>query len=764
MLYWIPLFACTPDKSSVPNDKADTGSIEDTGETEYTDTAMTNDVLSDAYTIGSDTVWVEAIETDSLRQYTMTTTHPLRDGYPQTRTFSETPSDPRLRSGELLTDALFAMAVFEAKENSVSEISDGAFSESVACECYQTGELWNWVWTRDIGYAVDLGLKHLDPERSWNSLWCKTAERKDGGGREIIQDTGTAGSWPVSSDRVVWTRGAMSIWRQTRDPNMKSQLIDVLRHTVETDRAYVLDPVDGLYRGETSFLDWREQTYPQWMVDTPSHIAMSKSLSTNLSHLYTLRALEELTEDDWGSTELATAIDEAFWTGTAYSSFIATDLFPYPVHQQDLLATSLAILDLGTHPEALHQYPHTEFGAPVIHPQQQRTPIYHNRANWPFVSAYALLAAKQSDNNAVFNAQLDALVNGAALNLSHMENWEIQTGENWHDDGVFSGPVINSRRQLWSVAGFIGVIVDGVFGLSYDHNTQTWNSNPTLPNHWFSDEATLYIHNQEFQLGSNRLSEGHITWLDTSDWRNIYAPQPPTLQIINSDDGIILDPTPLEDGVGFTIYKEGVPLQSQTNVPSDTPNPLTTSCYTVTTHFEGLSNTSHPADPVCVWGDSYAHINSLFVEDLTINGGTYSTTHGRPHHDNWGEPEHSIQGEVFISESGRHLLQVVYGNGAGGLDSGITAAVKWARVYDSNGVTLAEGPLVMPQLGSWDEWRESSFLSFQAQAFQVVFFEITDGLNMSYFEHYRTYNGNGGGEAPYNFVNISEVKVLYRGP
>ena len=123
------------------------------------------------------------------------------------------------------------------------------------------------MWTRDIGYAVDLGLKHLDTERSWNSLWCKTAERKSGGGREIIQDTGTAGSWPVSSDRVVWTRGAMSIWRQTRDPQMQSQLIDVLRNTVETDRAYVLDPVDGLYRGETSFWTGELKPIPSgWLI------------------------------------------------------------------------------------------------------------------------------------------------------------------------------------------------------------------------------------------------------------------------------------------------------------------------------------------------------------------------------------------------------------------------------------------------------------------------------------------------------------------
>ena len=152
-----------------------------------------------------------------------------------------------------------------------------------------------------------------------------------------------------------------------------------------------------------------------------------------------------------------------------------------------------------------------------------------------------------------------------------------------------------------------------------------------------------------------------------------YAPQVPTLTITPSENGIILDPTPLEDGVGFRIYKEDAPLQNQSNVPYDTPDPLTSSCYSVTTQFEGSEHTSHPANPVCFWGENYDHINSLFIEDLTINGGNYATTHGRPHHDNWGESGHTIQGEIFISDSGRHLLQAVYGNGAGSLDSGITA-------------------------------------------------------------------------------------------
>ena len=82
---------------------------------------------------------------------------------------------------------------------------------------------------------------------------------------------------------------------------MQSQLIDVLRNTVETESAsYVLDPVDGLLqRRNHRHQDWRRKPIISGWIDTPAHIAMSKSLSTNLSHLYTLRALEELTNEDF---------------------------------------------------------------------------------------------------------------------------------------------------------------------------------------------------------------------------------------------------------------------------------------------------------------------------------------------------------------------------------------------------------------------------------------------------------------------------------
>ena len=39
---------------------------------------------------------------------------------------------------------------------------------------------------------------------------------------------------------------------------------------------------------------------------------------------------------------------------------------------------------------------------------------------------------------------------GAALNLSNMENLEVTTGKAWVEDGPYSGPVVNSQRQLSS--------------------------------------------------------------------------------------------------------------------------------------------------------------------------------------------------------------------------------------------------------------------------------------------------------------------------
>ena len=51
---------------------------------------------------------------------------------------------------------------------------------------------------------------------------------------------------------------------------------------MEDDTENVYDPVTGLVKGESSFLDWREQTYPKWM--QPADIYESENLGTNAVH------------------------------------------------------------------------------------------------------------------------------------------------------------------------------------------------------------------------------------------------------------------------------------------------------------------------------------------------------------------------------------------------------------------------------------------------------------------------------------------------
>jgi hypothetical protein len=56
---------------------------------------------------------------------------------------------------------------------------------------------------------------------------------------------------------------------------------------------------------------------------------------------------------------------------------------------------------------------------------------------------------------------------GAALNASNMENYSLLS-QSTHVAGPLGGPVVDSPRQLWSVAGYLDMVVRGIFGLEDD--------------------------------------------------------------------------------------------------------------------------------------------------------------------------------------------------------------------------------------------------------------------------------------------------------
>jgi hypothetical protein len=436
-----------------------------------------------------------------LRTYAQSTTMQLRDPGPQYVSYTEEAGLPTVRSGNLAFDALFALAGHEMKQDSVKEIRDGNYNGNapIPCDCFETGEKWHYVWTRDLSYAADLGLAMLDPQRVRNSLAFKLSGFRPGvvkaaqvagspDGLQIVQDTGSGGSWPVSTDRITWAFAAEDVLQALAPAQRKTfaaTALKALSNTIENDRIAAFDKTTGLYTGEESFLDWRDQSYARWIPDDLSSMASSKALSTNVGHYkaLTLAAMlarehndtERATRYEGWARDLKTAINTRLWLDDAgmYSSLTAPHFDGAPLHKFDWLGQSLAIVtgvaDAARAQRILASYPHGPMGAPVIWPQQPDMPVYHNRALWPFVTAYGLRAASMAGNVSVADAAYESLMRGAALNLSNMENLEWLSGQPLLLDQAHPnliGPVISSKRQLWSVGAYLGMVIRDLFGVS----------------------------------------------------------------------------------------------------------------------------------------------------------------------------------------------------------------------------------------------------------------------------------------------------------
>ena len=797
-------------------------------------------------------------KTSCTRTYSLSSTAPLRDANPSNpRTVVELAGQPVVRTGNDMFDALYALAHAEVREDSVDAISNGAFNggQPIPCPaggCFETGRLWTYVWTRDTAYSAALGLASVDPTRTRNSLEFKTSKRRDGTDREIVQDTGTGGSHPVSSDRVVWAMGAWELLKYLDGAERAAFLdlaYDAIVNTAEHDRSVVYDATDGLYRGEQSFLDWREQSYPAWTATDTVQIGMSKALGTNVGHFVLLDVASKLASEKgdaaagakyagWASA-LKAAMATRFWLSdeTLFSTFATTTLDPSATHQFDLLGSAFAVIEGVGSPsqsaDVVAHYPHLAKGAPVIFPEQKGTRIYHNRAIWPFATAFWLRAAAKVGNAPALDENVKSLMRGAAMNLSNMENFEVTTGANYLDDGAFSGPVVNSQRQLWSVAGYLSMVQDVVFGLdaSQDgirflpHMTRAMRSTlfagvDSISLSHFSykgKQISVQIHLPPVDSGDGMLDVGAvrldgkdagtgflpatalsdnslieldltagsastsgirlISDADVADYRNLFGPNNPNITnvgVLGGQLAVSWDPNgePASD-VTFSVYRDGVRIAnalpgSTTSYtdPQSSDYITKTHCYSVEAVFAS-GNASQHAKPVCNWGPNSVRVMTFGAQSFTASGGVLSQSHGQWHYDDWGNPSDTLTlTNVVATTSGAHLIQVLAGNGAGDFTTGITCGVKALEVWD--GATLVgSGQLVMPHLGTWDDWRDSSLVRVNLQAgksYTLVIREDGHSGNMSDFEHFMLFGATGGTGGRFNKVNIAQLKVLALGP
>ena len=182
---------------------------------------------------------------------------------------------PQYHSDNLLDNALYNMALEESR---LAIETDSTF---------RTGIAWGGVWTRDVSYSIIHALAQLHPEVAMKSLRAKVTPTN-----RIVQDTGTGGAWPCSTDRTIWAVAAWEVYKVTGSEQWLSYIYPIIRNTLTDDLAIAYDRQTHLMRGETSYMDWREQEYPQWM--QPADIYSSEATVNNAVHYMAIRCFADI--------------------------------------------------------------------------------------------------------------------------------------------------------------------------------------------------------------------------------------------------------------------------------------------------------------------------------------------------------------------------------------------------------------------------------------------------------------------------------------
>ncbi|GAA4381061.1 MGH1-like glycoside hydrolase domain-containing protein [Hymenobacter koreensis] len=388
---------------------------------------------------------------------------------------------PQYQSDYPLFDALYNLALEEARR---AVEPDGTF---------RTGQEWAGVWTRDISYSIILAQAALQPEVAKTSLLRKVTD--DG---RIIQDTGTGGAYPVSTDRMIWAVAAWEIYLTTGDEAWLRKVYPIIKKSIEDDVQNAYDPnsellwrnpsylkpediiplnppgsLTFLVRGESSFLDWREQTYPRWM--QPTDIYQSENLGTNAVHyqanVVLAKMAQRLGQEEVAQAHSATAehiksginqlwlADYGYYGQYRYGRNYLT-LSPKSETLGEALCVLFGVAEEARGQSVVARTPVMDYGIPCIYPQIAGIPPYHNNAVWPFVQSFWGLAAAKAGNETAFMESIAAVSRPAALFLTNKENFVASNGD-------FAGTQVNSSVMLWSLSGSLGLVYKGLFGMDF---------------------------------------------------------------------------------------------------------------------------------------------------------------------------------------------------------------------------------------------------------------------------------------------------------
>lgn len=650
-------------------------------------------------------------------------------------------SYPQLRSDNRLHNAIYNMGLDEMV-NAVEPDTT-----------LRTGKEWAGVWTRDVSYSIILSMSYLQPEASKISLMKKVTPT----GR-IIQDTGSGGAWPVSSDRMIWAVAAYELYKVTGDRDWLEYIYPIIKNSLEDD--FEVTYTDGAVNGETSFIDWREQSHPKWMQTVD--IYASQAQGTGAVHVAALDVLSkiaaELGKKDEAAkyAEMSSALNDSiikkFWMpekGTM-AMYVYGREYPIVNPRSETLGQSFAIL-YDQLPDSMaatitENIPVTPYGPGIFFPQIKDMPPYHNNGLWPWVASYWTLANAKTGNEEGVMEGIGSVFRPAALFTTNKENFNLDNGD--------IATELNSSNMLWCLAGNLAITHRVLFGITF--GTDGLYIKPFVPKalagtrslegfDYRGAKVDITVNGygnivKEITVNGKRvkdvsapvipakpkgnynvvvtMADNDIAPMKLNRTPNVKAPLTPLTRLVHDADVAAANPDapyentlqwqPIEYIAGYIVLRDGqrVATTRQTTFEATEPG-----VYQVIGFDEdGVESfASEPLSNLPVIRLQPAHTTATMAsqevsyqpQDGVVKGYT-----GK----GFAEVDHQAAPVVFdftADNDGDYFLTVRYANGNGPVNTENKCAV---RTLFIDGIKA--GTIVMPQrgVGNWNDWGMTNYL------------------------------------------------------
>ena len=409
-----------------------------------------------------------------------------------------------LRNASPIVERLWGCAVADLEANIISRDEIQYFAAG------GRGAGWDGrMFVRDTSLAGILGLNRLFPElmlksqilmreRFFERLWNTPRDHVFGWQHltEEVEDLGLAEyadkycfSPPMRcTDDVVWVWCMADLLERMDAPGFRWQwFLDTAERCFSEFYDYFLAEEDGLYRGQSIFMDIGWQGYPPsfgriWprsYARTPEPYRRTVELKASSTNAAYVAAMDRLAQ---AAGRLGKAKTRDLWRArgarlrTAIRNHLRRDDGTFAVYKhvdgtleprQDALGTALLVLSetvLGDEAdEAIRNYPVTGWGVPLLYPFFDNKEPYHNKAAWPFVDGFFLHAREHAlgtDESALHFALLARSCLGGDTFREFID--------------LRNGKPGGSSAQLWSAAAFIGRCEqEGFIAHSSQGNVQT---------------------------------------------------------------------------------------------------------------------------------------------------------------------------------------------------------------------------------------------------------------------------------------------------